>query len=290
MKEDATSRTALVVALARGLATEERALARVCQDVYAERLLPAKLARGLRMTQRAGAATLLRTLSCGLVDHLALRTALIDRALAQAVSEGGEQVVLLGAGFDARAHRLSALAKAHVLEVDQPATQAKKRQAAQSLPVVAGELSYVPCDFTRTTLTSALSRTAFDPRRRTAWVWEGVTMYLEEVAVRATLAALGRLSADGSLLIATYLTPDVVAAGAHVAQLARRAFAYFGEPLGYTATPEAFAQQLARAHFFVLNDAAPKDAAAYYGVERQRPTSFTPRERIVVATKRGVEE
>ena len=288
MRQDATSRTALVVAWARGLATEERALARVCQDVYAERLLPARMARSLRLTQRAGAATLVRTLSCGLVDHLALRTALIDRALAQGVGEGIDQVVVLGAGFDARAHRLSALSAARVLEVDHPATQARKREAARGLPLLAAELTYVPCDFTRTTLGTALTQTGFDPHRRTAWVWEGVTMYLEEPAVRETLGAIDRHSADASLLIATYLTPEVIAAGARAASLARRAFAYLGEPLGYTASPEAFAEQLAGARFLVLNDAAPKDAAPYYGVERQRPTSFTPRERIAVATKRGV--
>jgi len=287
MRDDATSRTALVVALARGLASEEVALSRVCQDPCVATLVPESHARALRLVQRVGASRLVRTLSCGLVDHLALRTALIDRALTQGVSEGIDQVVLLGAGFDARVHRLSALATCRVFEVDRPAMQEHKRDAARSLPVLASAVTYVPCDFGRATLAAALDEAGFDAARRTAWVWEGVTMYLTEQALRHTLAVLDRRSADGSLLLASYLTPEIVAAGAHAARLARRVFLRLGEPLRYTATPEAFAEVLAGAHFFVLNDAAPKDAAPYYGVERQRPTSLTPRERIVVASKRG---
>jgi methyltransferase (TIGR00027 family) len=279
----------MVVALARGLASEEPALSRVCQDTYAAALLPEQLARGLRLIPRAGVSSLVRTLSGGLVDHLALRTALIDRALTQAVSEGIDQVVLLGAGFDARAHRMSALSACRVYEVDQPATQAQKREAARGLPVLASALSYVPVDFARTSLESALAGAGFEARRRSAWVWEGVTMYLREVALRETLATLDRLSAEASLLIATYLEPHLVAAGALAARLVRRAFTSMGEPIHYTASPEAFAQLLAGAGFIVLNDAAPKDAAPYYGVERQRPTSLTPRERIVVASKRGAQ-
>ncbi|MET0341357.1 MAG: SAM-dependent methyltransferase [Polyangiales bacterium] len=287
MREDATSRTALIVAFARGLATEEPALAPICQDPCAVALLPRRLSGALRLAIRTGTTTALRTASGGLVDHLALRTGLIDRAVAQAVAEGTRQVVVLGAGLDARAHRLDALAEATVFEVDHPATQAHKRRAASALAVRARSLRYVACDFEGDALERALAASGFDPDAPTVWIWEGVPMYLPEVAVRATLAALARLSAEGSLLIATYVTPQLVSAGPRIGRVLLRLFDRLEEPIRYTATPDDFAARLAEAGFFVLTDAAPKDAAPYYGVERHRPTSLTPAERIVVATQRG---
>ena len=55
------------------------------------------------------------------------RTRLIDDWLVNA-SRQATQIVILGAGFDSRAYRLPALAGRRVFEVDQPATQARKRR------------------------------------------------------------------------------------------------------------------------------------------------------------------
>jgi hypothetical protein len=55
------------------------------------------------------------------------RTRLIDDTVADALARGMEQLVILGAGFDARAYRLPGLSDVAVFEVDHPATLAKKR-------------------------------------------------------------------------------------------------------------------------------------------------------------------
>src|SRR5262245_51078591 len=54
------------------------------------------------------------------------RTRLFDDAIRRAMQEGVRQLVLLGAGFDSRAYRLSGIGDLRVYEVDQPATQARK--------------------------------------------------------------------------------------------------------------------------------------------------------------------
>lgn len=288
MTEPGPSATALFVAFMRGVATHERDLARVCQDPCAAVLLPPRLARMVDASSRHDAlASALRTVSCGMFDHIALRSALIDRALSQGLERGIDQVVLLGAGLDARAHRLPALAHARVFELDQPATQRLKRKRAADLPLHAREIRYAPCDFTRESLDSALMAAGFDATRPTAWIWEGVTMYLTRDAVRDTLRRIAALSVPDSLLICTYLTPDLVAGGTGIARIGTRLLARLSEPIRFTSVPSEFATLLSETDFAVLNDAAPKDAAPHFGVEKKRPTSFTPKERIAVAIKRG---
>jgi hypothetical protein len=54
-------------------------------------------------------------------------------AFTAAVAAGrASQVVILGAGFDSRAHRLPALRSGRVFEVDHPATQATKRARCEA--------------------------------------------------------------------------------------------------------------------------------------------------------------
>ena len=56
------------------------------------------------------------------------RTRFIDDQLIEALQDGIDQIVLLGAGFDCRAYRLSGLEHTRVFEVDHPNTQAAKRR------------------------------------------------------------------------------------------------------------------------------------------------------------------
>jgi methyltransferase (TIGR00027 family) len=294
MRDDLPSVTAIYVAMARALASKNEVLRRACDDPGAETLLP----RFLQPIVHAAAtqpfaSDLLRSLSFGLQDHLALRTALIDSAVSYGVEhhDGGDhadrlQLVLLGAGLDARAHRLDALAKVRVFEVDHPATQRLKRSKAKTLPVRAKELRYAACDFHRTKLDAALAQAGFDTSAPAIWIWEGVTMYLPEAAVHDSLTRIAQLSAKDSLLIATYLTPDVVTGGGLLGRWAAKGLGLLAEPLRFTTTPESLARVLASHDFDVLSDAAPVEAAPHYEIAVKRPSTLMPKERIAVALKR----
>ena len=303
MREDVPSLTALYVAFARALATRDAELSHACTDPYAEALLPRALLPLLRGAKRVPALSdAVRRLSLGLCDHIALRTALIDAATEHATTDhlapGGdglkastavEQLVLLGAGLDARAHRMPCLAQVTVYEVDHPATQRVKRQKAKPLPVLAREIRYVPCDFARTRLDDALAGAGFDAQKRTVWIWEGVTMYLSATQVIDSLQTIARLSPPESLLVATYLTPDRVAGGALLGRWSTHLLGAIAEPIRFTREPDELAQLLQQAGFEVWSDASPNDTAPHFGVHVKRPTSLMPTERIVVATKTGAQ-
>lgn len=209
MHERLPSLTALAVSFARGL--QGGAPGAIARDPLAAALLPMpagallELLDGPGLRRRLGRSAA-RRLLFGLAEHLELRTALLDRELQAAIEQGCRQVVLLGAGLDARAHRLPFLSEVTLFEVDHPATQAWKRRRAPTGSGFARELRYVPVDFTRDRLQDCLSRAGHDPSVKSAWILEGVTMYLPREALRETLAQVGARSPAGSRLLLTYLT------------------------------------------------------------------------------------
>ncbi|MFW6052126.1 MAG: class I SAM-dependent methyltransferase [Myxococcota bacterium] len=117
---------------------------------------------------------------------LGVRTAFLDGAVAR-LSRVAPQVVLLGAGLDTRAARLASPGL-RFFEVDAPATQRWKLRRLAELPEYPRDVAvYVSCDFETEDFLSRLTAAGFDPGMPAVFVWEGVTYYLSEPAVRATL-------------------------------------------------------------------------------------------------------
>jgi methyltransferase (TIGR00027 family) len=138
------------------------------------------------------------------------RTRFIDDVAQSALRSGIEQVVLLGAGFDARPYRIAAMAGATVFEVDHPATLSSKHRVLEAaLAPIPAHVRFVALDFDRQPLRDAMIEAGYDAARRTLVVWEGVTNYLTEAAVDATLGWCAS-SAPGSQLVFTYVDRRVI--------------------------------------------------------------------------------
>jgi len=143
----------------------------------------------------------------GLTWLMLVRTRHIDAMLERAVGDGATQLVILGAGFDTRAHRFADLLQdVTVFELDYGATQAyKRRRVEEALGGAPVEPVYAPIDFTREPLDAVLGRAGFDPARRTCFICEGVSMYVPEEGMKETLRAIGACSAPGSTLVLEYI-------------------------------------------------------------------------------------
>ncbi len=137
------------------------------------------------------------------------RTTAIDEAV---LARLAPQLVILGAGLDGRAWRMTELADVTVFEVDHPASQQDKRDRVGDLPLLAATLQYVPVDFTRDRLDAALEAAGHQRCVPTTWIWEGVVPYLSRADVTATLAVIGEQSAPGSRLVVNYQSPGASAA------------------------------------------------------------------------------
>ena len=204
------SRTAEYMALFRALESARPARERLFPDPLARaslsprlRVLPA-LARA-RPAHRAITAVIDRRWPGARASGVA-RTRLIDDHLRQALDDGFEQVVLLGAGFDARAYRIGGVDAARVLELDLPRTLARKRATvARRLGSLPPHVRYVEVDLDNTPLDETLPRAGLDARARSFFVWEGVTNYLTAAGVDATLRSLRAAAAPGSRLVFTYV-------------------------------------------------------------------------------------
>lgn len=186
---------------------------RLLDDDLAASMLPA----GQRALVRAMRLPALRRLTIAATERavpgawalIACRKRFIDDKLDEALADV-DAVVILGAGLDTRSVRLARRSDIPVFEVDLPVNIARKRAAVQrALGDVPPSVRLVPLDFERDDLVDTLSRHGWRTDARTFVIWEGVTQYLTEGAVRATLAALQGATA-GSRLVFTYVRKDFI--------------------------------------------------------------------------------
>jgi methyltransferase (TIGR00027 family) len=120
-------------------------------------------------------------------------------------------VIILGAGFDARAHRIPGIERTRVFELDLPQPQQLKRaRLEQALGASPPHVTYVPIDFDRQPLQEALAAAGYQARARTLTIWEGVTQYITAEAVDATFRAIARTAGPGSEVVFTYIHQGII--------------------------------------------------------------------------------
>jgi len=250
VKGERPSRTAHLVALGRAMADAGLSHVPDFHDPTARVFLTEKGKQSLANVEHAareGRRGYRIEMARVMADMIALRTATIDAAVRDAIAAGAQQLVILGAGYDGRAWRLPELAGVKVFEVDHPATQGDKRTRVAQLPPAKGIVTFVPVDFERDSLGTALERAGHDRSMPTCWIWEGVVMYLTHDAMHATLAAIAARSAQASTLIINYHTK-------HRGFIGKVIFRLIGEPQISAWTPEEMAADLHSVGFEVQED------------------------------------
>ena len=126
------------------------------------------------------------------------RTRFLDDLLLEAAASGVRQIVLLGAGLDARAFRLDWPDGTRVFELDTPEMlEFKQRVLDDADAQPRSERNVIPIDL-REDWPAALPAAAFDPAAPAAWVLEGLLVYLDEDNVERMMGGVGALSAPGS--------------------------------------------------------------------------------------------
>lgn len=196
--------TALTIAAMRAIeAQRPDALAR---DPYAEAFV---LASGMSLPTTPEAADADPAFPWPAFSaFMGLRCRFFDDYFGAAGDDGIRQVVILGAGLDARAFRLDWPSGTTLYELDVPRVLGFKDQVLESLDATARcARQAVPADL-RAQWSPALLAAGFNPGRQTAWLAEGLLPYLGEEGRLRLLAALSGLSADGSRVMIDYPTQD----------------------------------------------------------------------------------
>lgn len=139
-------------------------------------------------------------------EQMTVRTRYFDDFLRAATTAGIRQAVILAAGLDARAYRLSWPAGTVVFEVDQPEVIAFKSETLASIGAQpTAERRAVGIDL-RDDWPTALRDNGFDSTARTAWIAEGLLPYLPPEAQDRLLDSITALSAPGSRLATENIT------------------------------------------------------------------------------------
>jgi methyltransferase (TIGR00027 family) len=196
------------------------------------------------------------------------RSRYTEDKLEQAVEQGVEQYVILGAGFDTFAFRRpDLLGRLAVFEVDHPVTQEMKQQriAARGWDIPA-QLHFVPTDFRRESLSQVLPGSGYDPLKRTFFSWLGVTYYLDHPVISATLEAVARLAPAGSQLVFDYIDADGFIPGKTGPRmtLMQTIARMVGEPMKTGFNPSALSSELQQAGFRLRDNLSPAEIEARY--------------------------
>ena len=151
-------------------------------------------------------AWLSEKLAPGFHEHLIARTKFIDELIEKSAINGIEQYVILGAGYDSRAHRLELPSSLKIFEVDQPEVSDNKlAKLPKELPN-SENVTYVNIDFSYQSLTDQLISAGFDQEKSTIFTLEGVSQYITKEAVSSTIKELASLTRDtNSIFFMSYV-------------------------------------------------------------------------------------
>lgn len=138
-------------------------------------------------------------------EHIAVRTRFFDDFFTAAGAAGIRQAVILASGLDTRAFRLSWPDGTTVFEIDQPTViEFKTRVLADAGAAPTADRRTVGIDL-REDWPTALREAGFDPSQPTAWIAEGLLIYLPPEAQDRLLDNISALSAPGSRLATEHM-------------------------------------------------------------------------------------
>ena len=187
---DAIAKTSLLTAAMRAVETKRSdSQGRLFTDPYAELLAGDE---GMDILKKAIAAS-------GDQPAIAVRTYFMDQKIIGALKNGIRQIVMLAAGMDTRAFRLSFPAGSKVFELDRKEVLEYKQK----------KLSHIQPQCTRLELAVDLTgdwqgkllQAGFNRSEPTLWMVEGLIMYLKEPQVEALFEKISKMASPGDIML-----------------------------------------------------------------------------------------
>jgi methyltransferase (TIGR00027 family) len=132
-----------------------------------------------------------------------------EEKLAQAVSKGISQYVIIGAGFDSFCLRRPDFAAGlQIYEIDHPATQQiKQKRLMEILDSSPKGVEFLAVDLEKRTITEALAASSFLKDERAFFSWLGTVPYLSEETIFKVLRDVADFAARGSEIVFDYSIP-----------------------------------------------------------------------------------
>jgi methyltransferase (TIGR00027 family) len=275
LEKEPKSFTAIMAAMMRAAHMVLDSEPKIFSDPFALRLSGAEdheeLLSTLNALQRAVMANFGQELTQALFKYLrsvtTMRSRYTEDELSQAIDCGVTQYVILGAGLDSFAYRREDLVGVvQVFEVDLPVTQYWKRTRLRALEIVPPtNLTFIPLDFERETLTDALRTGGYQPDKPGFFSWLGTTHYLTPSAVFKTLREIACFAA-GSEIVFQYQVSEALLDkdSRQLLAVLKAGGAKNGEPWLCFFDPTSLAAQVRELGFAQVSDFGPEEARTRY--------------------------
>jgi methyltransferase (TIGR00027 family) len=165
-----------------------------------------------------------------LVSTAGARVVMFDRIMEKYVDEM-EQIVIPGSGFDLIALQFAERRKVKVFELDQTKTLDIKIETLKKAGVKHDWITYVPVDYSNESWIEKLLSAGFDKTKKTLFLWQSVSHFLDAEIVKGTLREMADLCADGSIIAQDFYS-KAFALGEYsrIASKPRSMMAKMGEP------------------------------------------------------------
>ncbi len=193
----------------------------------------------------------------------------IDGLLQKFSQNGLQQVVNVGAGFDSRPYRLGEqMPGVHFFEIDLPATSAAKQAAIKNVfGRLPANVTYIPVDYRARHFINTLKKAGYDENRKTLFIWEGISQFMDEKIVDTTLRYIAQHSNSQSRVVFSYIPAEFVRreygkmGWVRFRELRARAA---GEPWKFGIPHEKTGEFFGRRGFKVIADLGAKELAGQY--------------------------
>ena len=128
-----------------------------------------------------------------------IRVLMFDRIMKKYADEM-EQIVLPGAGFDLIALHFTKGKKVKVFELDQIKTLNIKLETLKNAGIEHDWITYIPVDYSNESWIDRLFEAGFDKTKKTLFLWQSVSHFLEADIVKEELRKMADLCVDGSII------------------------------------------------------------------------------------------
>jgi methyltransferase (TIGR00027 family) len=128
-----------------------------------------------------------------------IRVLTFDRIMEKYVDEVN-QIVLPGAGFDLIALHFTKGKNVKVFELDQVNSLNVKVETLNKAGIEHDWITYIPVDYANESWVNKLLESGFDKTKKTLFLWQSVSFYLEADIVKETLREMADLCVDGSII------------------------------------------------------------------------------------------
>ena len=206
-----------------------------------------------------------------LTAQVVARSRYAEDKLLEAIANGIQQYILVGAGLDSFVLRMAEqYPELKIFEVDHPDTQKIKIHKLKKLGTIPSNVEFVSIDFEKEKLSDALLRSSYDSKMPAFFSWLGTTHYLKPETTLATLQNIASIAHLNSEVVMDYSIDYKQLQGIErigsfaIAQFTR----FLKEPLIGTFTSEHLHQTVEKMGYVVLEDLSGTEITKRYFHQR----------------------